>query len=202
MEELTATGNNRVLQEILHPEQGYVLEAQASLGIDIRVALHESETDTCFEKAEILGWPAERVVKAVFLSRGSELYGFIFPEIGTEESPAYINAREIIKALLGYGNGKAKEFHNDYCPEGMEKGTCTPFVLERTFENPDKRLARLFIHRKPELDDKVVDISIGGAGEEAHRLSLHMQYRAIYDILEYRFGDKVSRADLMLTNNT
>ena len=53
------------LEQALHGNQMYVVEAAGVLGIDVRAVRHDVATDTCFEKAELLGWLPTRVVKAV-----------------------------------------------------------------------------------------------------------------------------------------
>lgn len=186
------------LEQALQPGQSYVAEAASDLGLELKAAQHEVATDTCFEKAELLGWEdAARVVKAVFFYKGEDLYGFIFPELGTEEDPRYIERKETLPKVLGVSRKQAKSFHNSYCPDGMEYGTCTPFVLEDSFEHDkDKKIKRLFVHDIPSLDSEVVDISIGGEGEEAHKTSLHLQYGSIYDILKHQFGEKVEKVNL------
>ncbi len=178
------------LRDILQAGQIYVAELSEELGLDVKVVKHEFATDTCFEKADLLGWESNRVVKAVFFHREDISYGFIFPELGTKDSSKYINKKEVFPNLIGCSRKEAKNFKNSYCPSGMEKGTCTPFVLEDSFE---KGLERLFIYDIPQLDDQLVDISMGGYGEEAHKTSLHLPYKGIYKILNSKFGDKINK---------
>lgn len=186
------------LGKVLQEEQKYVAESAAALGIDVKAVQHDIATDTCREKAELLGWDdVSRVVKAVFFYRGSDIYGFVFPEFGEADSPLYLDRKKALPKILGLSKAQAKRFHNSYCPVGMEYGTCTPFALEGSFEGSyEKLLKEMFIHDVPELDDQVVDISIGGKGEEAHKVSLHLPYRGIHDILTCKFGDRIRKADL------
>ncbi|MCK9595678.1 hypothetical protein M0R19_00645 [Candidatus Pacearchaeota archaeon] len=184
------------LEEVLQPKQKYVQELSSKIRIDIKAVEHEIATNTCFEKAELINWPAERVVKAIFFYKEDLLYGFIFPELGTKDSPKYIDSKEIFPRILGCTKKQSKKFSNSYCPEGMEHGTCTPFVLDDSFQNPGKRLTNIFIHDFKELKNKLVDISIGGFGERAHKISLHLPYEGIYEILNYKFGDKIQKINL------
>lgn len=182
----------RRLEDVLGSGQEYVSSVAGELGIDVRAVWHEAMTDTCFEKAEILGWDSRRVVKAVFLHKDREMYGFVFPELGAEK-PLSVSAKDVLPSLLGISGKQAKKYRNSVCPEGMEFGTCTPFVPEDAF---NQGLSRLYIHNFSDIEDQVVDISIGGSGEGAHKTSLHLPYEGIYDILERRFGDRVQKAEL------
>ena len=47
----------------LHAEQQYIDTLSRQLGIPYSLKEHDRATSTCHEKAELLGWPAERVVK-------------------------------------------------------------------------------------------------------------------------------------------
>ncbi|MBS3076934.1 hypothetical protein J4233_01545 [Candidatus Pacearchaeota archaeon] len=185
------------LEQALHGNQMYVVEAAGVLGIDVRAVRHDVATDTCFEKAELLGWLPTRVVKAVFFHRGGEMHGFVFPELGVWK-PTYLDTRVVLPTLLGVSRSRAKDYRNHICPEGMEFGTCTPFVFEDSFAELGGRLSGVFIHEIPGLDAETVDISIGGFGDVAHRTSVHLPYSGIHKILEYKFGgERIKRARLV-----
>ncbi|MBD3164774.1 hypothetical protein GF323_06250 [Candidatus Woesearchaeota archaeon] len=184
------------LKTVLSQGQEYVADATVALGVEVIAVEHDKATNTCHEKAAILGWDAEQVVKAVFFYRGEEMYGFVFPELGSKDKPLYLPAKEIIPRVLGISKNQAKKFNNSYCPEGMEYGTCTPFVLQQSFSAEERRLIRMLVHDRTSLDNKIVDISIGGAGDTAHRTSVHLPYRGIYDILHHTFGDKIRKVEL------
>lgn len=89
---------------------------------------------------------------------------------------------------------------NECIPSSMESGTCTPFVsFAEMHLNPLERgkindlyggIRAVFIHDEPSLDEKLVDISVGGRGAEAHKTSLHLPYKAIYKILVAAYGEK------------
>ena len=57
-------------------------------------------------------------------------------------------------------------------------------------------LEELFIHKTLELKDELVDVSIGGYGSEAHRISLNSPYGKIFKVLYKQFGDKIKLVDL------
>lgn len=195
------------LEGVLQPEQRYVAEAAARIGIDVKAVKHDIATDTCYEKRDLLArmdpsgsWTDQRIVKAVFLYSGNNVYGFVFPELGKRPAPLRMDAKKVLPAVLGVSRSAAKSFSNSYCPDGMQYGTCTPFVLASELDGKEmhdhRRVRRIFLHDKPDLDDQVVDISIGGLGADAHKVSLHLPYKGVHDILVYQFGDKVRKASL------
>ncbi len=181
------------LRDILNEGQFYVVWLSDKLGINVKAVKHKIFTNTCFEKANLISWDSERVIKAVFFSRENNVYGFVFPELG-KEIPTKID-KEIFQKTLDVSKKQAKDFRNSYCPEGMEYGTCTPFVLENAFEkiHEGKKLEKIFICDFPKINKQLVDISIGGFGEEAHKISVHLNYEDIYTILHSKFGNKINQ---------
>lgn len=185
------------LGEVLQPEQGYVLEAASGLGIDITAVLHEAPTHTCIDKAELLGWPSHRVVKTIYVCVGEEMIGLVLPELDTR-----VDIRRTLRDLLHYSGNKAKRYGSSCLPDEMENGTCTPFVPERILAGEatqdGKTLRCILTHTIPDIVDEVVDISVGGLGDKAHRMSLQLPYRAIFDILKYTRLDIVQMVYLFL----
>ncbi|MCL5018197.1 MAG: hypothetical protein M1416_00305 [Candidatus Pacearchaeota archaeon] len=184
------------LRDALNGRQFYVAELSEKFGIEIRAVRHDVATDTCFEKAELLGWPADRIVKAIFVHKDEDFYGFVFPELG-KESPRHLDIKETLPKVIDVSKKQAKDFRNSYCPDGMEYGTCTPFVLEDSFsERKIKKLRKIFIHEMNYQESSLADISIGGFGENAHKTSLHIGYSDIYKILKENFGDRIVKTNL------
>jgi len=179
------------LAKVLHPSQQYVLDASVALGVDVIACRHSKATSTCAEKARILGWPANRVVKALYFSDGTVCVGVVLPELFRQ-----IDAPELFGDLLGISRKHAKRFRLGRLPQGMERGTCTPFPWHASLSLPAPEISRIVIHHEPELTASIVDISIGGHGELAHRLSCHLQYAAIHSVLSYTFGAMVERRSL------
>lgn len=190
------------LECVLQPGQKYVQEIAERLEIKVKAVQHERATDTCFEKADLLGWNPERVIKAVLLSKEQDdfFYGFVFPELGTREEPQHIVKKEVLPELLGITKSEAKKFRNFYPPAKIEFGTSTPFLPEELFLEEGVRrkfIKKLFVHGRPSLDDQLVDISIGGFGEQAHKISLHLKYKDVYEILHYKFGEKIEKRSFL-----
>ena len=208
------------LEQALQLERHYVLRRADELGYlgEIKAYSHSKETSSCHEKVRLLNetlpggrWVSERVVKAVFCVIENNLYTFIFPEL----KPLNYNRKgggarrkkrarkygrfnnETITSLLS----SAKYEHTDYSfhksplciPRDMEQGTCTPFITQEEIADLKERCyptPRILIHNYPKIAFKLVDISVGGKGEEAHKTSLHIPYRAIFGILNAEFGGK------------
>lgn len=151
------------------------------------------ERNYVVEEAEILGWHSSRIIKIVFFTYQSKVYGFVFPELGKK-----LEQKDIARALEISASQAKKQVRNHYIPSGMEQGTCTPFITE---QNIAQGLERIFIHEMPELDQETVDISIGGTGEEAHKKSLQLQYKAIHEILKAKYGaERIIKTDLFVNN--
>ncbi len=188
------------LRAALSEGQDYVAEVGEELSVDVQAMRHELATTTCYEKADLLGWDVERIVKVIFFRGEGKLYGLVFPELGTSEDPERFSKKDL-GAVLGYDKEQMSSISNSACPEGMEYGTCTPFVPDYVFEDDgySSLLVKIFVHDAPWLDNQIVDISIGGEGEEAHKTSLHLSYSGIYDILERRFGDKIVKENLLVS---
>jgi len=194
------------LQDILQPEQKYVLDYANIFRKDIQAVKHDFATDTCFEKADLMGWNPEQVVKAVFLyGNNGKFYGFVSPELGTRSNQLVFNQKtlsEIFSNKKGYNKNFRKDMlnlDNKRVPLGMERGTCTPFVLDYYFEQGDGLtgfLEKIYIYDPNNLENKKVDISIGGLGKEAHMVSVHLNYSDIYECLNWKFPGSIEKFNL------
>jgi len=182
------------LKDILQTEQQYVLDYIERTGVEIKAVQHEKATTTCFEKADLLGWSPERVVKAIFLNVNGNGYGFVCPELGTRESLLRFD-KNLVGKILGLSSKQVKFSSNSCVPTGMEIGTCTPFVLTDSFEDYGlgKELEKIFVYDSGKFNESLVNISIGGFGEEAHKTSLHLYGKDIYECLNYEFPGKIGK---------
>ncbi len=189
------------LESVLQPGQEYMLEYAKRFGKDIKAVQHEIATDTCFEKADLIDWNPEQVIKCVFLyGKEGKFYGFVSPELGTRGSPLKFDD-PLIKKIFRNDKKKAKQLmglKNNYFPMGMEKGTCTPFVPDYYFEGDGFTgvLERIYVYDSPKIDGKKADISIGGYGEGAHKVSVHLNYEDIYGCLNWKFPGKIEKFNL------
>jgi hypothetical protein len=163
----------------MHEQQHYIYPIADKLGIEVTLHQHSIETTTCKEKAKLIGFPVDRVIKALYVSRKKRTIGIITPEF-EERVP-------IRKILRQVGVHKPREYRLQRCPTGMIPGTCTPFPYEDIVGDEIHELLVISYHP---IDDLDVDISIGG-GVEGKLKSLHLPYKGIYAILHNRFKERV-----------
>ena len=178
---------------MLHEEQNYVFEIADELGIEPKILHHQGSTISCAEKLDLLkedtnfaDWTLDRIVKALYFSRdGHPFIGVITPEFGRN-----IESKEIFSEVLGMSRGKSERYwiNPEKTPEGMTWGTCTPFPLVSSVK---REISDIIIIDHPPINDKLVDISIGGTEKEMFETSMHLPYRTIYDILTRQFGDMI-----------
>jgi prolyl-tRNA editing enzyme YbaK/EbsC (Cys-tRNA(Pro) deacylase) len=190
------------LQNILQPEQKYVLDYFSRAGKEIQGFEYEKATNTCFEKADLLGWNPEQVVKAVYLyDNKGKFYGFISPELSTDSKNPLKFDNQLIKKMFNGDRKKSKslmDLKNKSFPLGMERGTCTPFILDHYFHGDGftGSLDKIFVYEGSELNGKKADISLGGEGEFFHRISAHLNYEDIYECLNWKFPGKIEKFNL------
>jgi hypothetical protein len=169
----------------LHQEQVYVTDIARAKGIPLSVERHAYATSTCKEKAELLGWAQERVVKALYFRYGDHIVSIVVPDGGP------IRPKDILPEVLGVSRRVAKRYClADPLPSGMERGTCTPFVYVSSIGS---EVSNIIIADVPGLEQTLVDVSLGGTGEQAHLHSLHLPYGGISTILEEQFPNRVQR---------
>ena len=78
---------------------------------------------------------------------------------------------------------------------GMDRGTCTPFVPDYYFQGDGwtGSLEKIYVLDHPAINDKMVDFSIGGIGDEARKISVQTTYKTMYDIIDKQFPGKVEK---------
>jgi hypothetical protein len=181
----------------LMPGQSYVTEGAIELGIRPRLLLHSQDSRTCTEKVELLrerfpgqGWHIGKTIKTLFGTVDDDIVGFVMPETGLKLS------QDLVERIYRKMGLPSEEYYlstsSMWIPEGMEYGTCTPFVTEDAM----KLVNYILIHDVPFLTDKIVDISIGGKKEldsDAHKKSMIIPYGAIFDILKAKFDGKIHK---------
>ncbi|NQV90884.1 hypothetical protein HQ489_00245 [Candidatus Woesearchaeota archaeon] len=172
-------------------EQQYVMDHAKLLGLEPKLIYHSKSTSTCQEKLDLLqethpgDWTLNQMVKALYFRGHGELWGIITPEEGR------IPTEDIFAEILGIKHKKAKGYRPcaaERLPLHMEPGTCTPFPLASSM---GYEITGLIVLNKPELQGRLVDISVGGIHEKSHRTSMHLPYDAIHSILKAEFDDYV-----------
>ena len=140
-----------------------------------------------------------------------QIYAFIMPEPGEPGSKKRSGKRanqfgkqlteQVVMRSFTHANFSSNDYEpfvgEECIPSKMERGTCTPFISQEEFESINEdypnKLAGIFIHNEPAIDDLLVDVSIGGKGNFAHRTSLHLPYSGIYRILSSQFENKTHK---------
>ena len=161
---------------------------------------HGTVTNNCFQKLDVLReatgkvWKPHQVVKALYFFRPSDesYVCFITPELGSS-SPRFGELKPHIADLLGVSKTQAAKYRirEEYpFPRGMEHGTCPPFPDDDLVSVP---VRGFIINDYEKSRGKVVDISIGGHGNLAHRTSAHLEFGLIEKILREEFGDDFVR---------
>ena len=174
--------NSQKIMYDLMKEQKYAIDLADKLGVPYSLKIHEVPTQTCKDKAELLNWPLERMVKTIYFKNKEHVVGVVTPEYGTQ-----INVKDIFPQIFeGVSKKKAKGYTTSYLPKGMTYGTCTPFFCE-----DEDNIDAILVKHSPALDKELVDISIGGTKTEDMKKSMHIEYSGIYKILKEKFGDKV-----------
>lgn len=166
----------------LHEEQDYVRFWADKLRINFKIVEHPVATNTCREKADLLSrtfgaWPEERVVKANYYFNQGRYVGVVLP------GPVKFSTGKNLPELLGVSRTFAEGFVFNGLPKGMDYGTATPLALRSSVLSGEIEKLLLF-----EEGDKLVDISLGGFGDEAHKISMHIMFYGIRDISLKEFG--------------
>ena len=178
---------NPVINSLSHLGQQYIKHLSKELSIETKLVSHQRATNTCYQKAELLGWQPNRIVKAIYAAVDEDICSFVFPELGKKLT------EDDVKRFYAQAGAETEEYYLQiskwYIPQSMEMGTCTPFIPESDI----KIIDYIFIQDLPELDEQIVDVSIGGKGKQAHKTSMHLPYSGIYQILKAQYGDKIHK---------
>jgi hypothetical protein len=173
----------------------YVVEYFVSRHLPLRVVTHPRETNTCFEKAELLGhdWSPLNVIRAVYLqdTQTAALYAAIVPETG-----CFLDRNRVRQVLGGESELGALEV-SPVLPRNMILGTCSPFVEEedvRSASNPVTAIvfdSETLFEKKH--DDTLDDFSLG----KDRRMSVQMNYYHCFKMLKHVYGSVVRSEEIM-----
>lgn len=172
---------------------GYVGEYFHARKYELRVVTHPKKTNTCFEKAEILGsWDPLNVIKVFYFEdqREKSLYAVVIPETG-----CFIDKLRLMD-ILGLSDNVAIK-KAKMLPENMSYGTCSPFILERDIYHAEWKVKKIIfdtetlVYKKNE--NTLDDFSFG----LDHRMSVQMNYYKCYKMLKERYPNIVNDAEVM-----
>lgn len=159
----------------------------------LRVLTFPKATNTCYEKANILGiWNPLNIIKAFYLTsvKDGSLYVIVIPETG-----CFIN-KSRIKEQLGLSADdslvKASEL-----PINMNYGTCSPFILDKDRHDKGGRVSKIIFDTETLLlkkhEHSLDDFSFG----LDHRLSVQMNYYQCYKMLKSNFNQIVFDCEIL-----
>lgn len=162
-------------------------------GLEFRVLTHPRETNTCFEKAELLGsWDSLNIIKTLYFeySGDNALYALVIPETG-----CFVD-REMIKEILEIpGDGFLRKAET--IPQSMSFGTCSPFILESDLLKNGGKVAKIVFDTETlemKKDEQHLDDFSFGLD---HRMSLQVNYYNCYLLLKEMYPDVVENKGVM-----
>ncbi len=171
----------------------YVCDIVLSGGSGLRIVTHPHETNTCFEKAAILGsWDPLNIIKVLYLESSLDglLYAIVVPETG-----CFID-RDHARQSLGLQQSTFMK-KAEVLPENMSFGTCSPFVLENDFVVNGGRVDKIVFDSETlsmkKEEGALDDFSFG----LDHRMSIQMNYYDCFMLLKQRYPDAVIEEELM-----
>ncbi len=160
--------------------------------IHYRILSHPQKTNTCYEKAIIIGqWNPLNVIKTLYFQDSNGfLYAVVIPETGCFfKNENLINALELVPSCE---LAKAKNL-----PQFMTYGTCSPFVTKNDCYENGGRVKKIIFDSETlnykKKESTLDDFSFG----TDHRFSLQMNYYECYKLLQYQFGTSVMQAGLL-----
>jgi hypothetical protein len=160
---------------------------------ECRIVTHPNKTNTCYEKAELLGeWSPLNVIKALYFEcpDTGALYAIVTPETG-----CFIDRSQVKSALRLPQETDLKKASN--LPKGMNFGTCSPFILESDASFNGGRVNKILFDRETlvlKRQERTLDDFSYGTD---HRFSIQMNYYDCYDMLKRKFRDLISGEDLL-----
>ncbi|MFN7980515.1 MAG: hypothetical protein U0Q11_01525 [Vicinamibacterales bacterium] len=191
--EVDVTGEDLFRLFLRKYDLGYVVDHFEKSRDQCRIVTHPRKTNTCYEKAELLGeWSPLNVIKALYFEcpDTDALYAVVTPETGCFLDRAQI--RTALRIPPGAELRKAESL-----PRGMTFGTCSPFIHDDDAAVNGGRVQRILFDRETLVlkrhERTLDDFSFGSD----HRLSIQMNYYDCYHMLRRRFGDLVQDEEIL-----
>ena len=168
--------------QLIDTSQSYVLERGQELEYNLEIIEHDVRSDSCEDRAELLGVSVGDVARSLYFGRNGNFIGVVVPGDFPRVSP-----KNLFPEVLGMSRSQANKYSLRRIPTGMSYGTCTPFAKR---ELVGKEIEHLLIWNNG--TERKVYTALGGEDEESHRVSLQLpSYDAIYQILVHEFGDNI-----------
>ena len=171
----------------------YISEYFSSNQINFCVVTHPYETDTCFEKAELLGdWNPLNVIKALYFeySKDQSLYAMVIPETG-----CFINRARVKEILCLEGEGYLQKATQ--LPKHMSFGTCSPFIAMEDLKVNGGRVEKII------FDSQTLDLKKREEGLDDfsfsldHRMSVQMNYYHCFQMLKEVYPEVIDQKEIL-----
>lgn len=154
-----------------------------------KIVTHPQITRSASEKAELLGWPNERVIKALYYqnTQTNVIYAFVVPNRG------YLDFSTLSREQLGFNPKKRlRVLPESSLPAGMRDGTCSPFMLTTDVGATILVFDSGFVAETMKTPRILHDFALPlGASVSDMQLSLQMNYACVYEMLAERFPSHV-----------
>lgn len=171
----------------------YISKYFASKQLEFRVVTHPCETDTCFQKAELLNsWDPLNVIKALYFEYPIDnyLYAVVVPETG-----CFINRPRLKDTLNLQRDGFLRKA--EMLPQNMSFGTCSPFITNNDLRINGGSVRKIIFDSETieiKRKDKTLDDFSFGLD---HRLSVQMNYYQCYKMLKEVFPDIIEKKEIL-----
>jgi len=171
----------------------YITRYIQDRSIPFRIITHPEKTNTCYEKAQLLGnWGPLNVIKALYFESPIEqhLYVVVIPETGCFIDRSYLTS--LLDLPQGVILAKAKML-----PANMSYGTCSPFISHDDLIENGGKVAKILFDSETLVskkhDNTLDDFSFG----LEHRFSLQINYYQCYKMLKSVFKNAIFADDLL-----
>jgi hypothetical protein len=159
----------------------------------LRVVTHPRQTNTCFEKAALLGsWNPLNVIKALYFEHSVDgsIYAAVVPETG-----CFIDRSHFRGVLRIQGDGPLRKASK--LPSYMTFGTCSPFIAGRDLRENGGKVEKLLFDSETLMEkrrDKSIDDFSFGAD---HRMSIQMNYYDCFRMMKRVFPEVVAEGEVL-----
>jgi len=161
----------------------YISEYFLATKNDLHVVTHSYKTNTCFEKAKVLGsCDPLNIIKVFYFEcpENDSLYAVVIPETG-----CFIDKVKLQDILDIPENACIKKAN--VLPKNMSYGTCSPFILDEDVKGNGGKVEKIIFDTETlvsKKNDSVLDDFSFGLD---HRMSVQMNYYNCFKMLKKRY---------------
>jgi hypothetical protein len=171
----------------------YIGEYFSKNKYDLRVVTHPEKTNTCFEKAKLLGqWDPLNIIKVFYFAnvKSKYLYAVVIPETG-----CFIDKKRIMSILEIKDEDTFKKA--SVLPVNMSYGTCSPFITSNDIDKKGWVVKRVVFDSETlgcKKTEKMLDDFSFGLD---HRMSVQMNYYHCYEMLNTLYPNVTINANVL-----